>query len=61
MSHTAFLTATLLATSTVPLLAETIPSQKVSGRINWVYDYKAGQALAKKTGKPLFVVFRCER
>jgi len=61
MSRTTLLAATLLATTTAPLLAEKIPTQKVGGRINWVYEYEAGRALARQTGKPLFVVFRCER
>ena len=33
----------------------------VDGKIKWVYDYKEGQRLSKETGKPMFVVFRCER
>jgi hypothetical protein len=41
--------------------AETIPPQKVDGKITWVYGYAEGQRLARENGKPLFVVFRCER
>jgi hypothetical protein len=41
--------------------AETIPPQKVDGKIEWVYSYDEGRRLARQTGKPLFVVFRCER
>ena len=33
----------------------------VTGKIQWVYSYAEGQELARKTGKPMFVVFRCER
>ena len=33
----------------------------VTGKIQWVYSYAEGQQLARKTGKPIFVVFRCER
>ena len=33
----------------------------VTGKIEWVYSYAEGQKLARETGKPLFVVFRCER
>ncbi len=33
----------------------------VTGKIQWVYSYAEGQTLARQTGKPLFVVFRCER
>ncbi len=40
---------------------EKIPPQPVDGKIQWVYDYDEGQRLAKETGKPLFVIFRCER
>ena len=46
------------------LHAEAIPKPAVSpveGNIHWVYDYAEGQKLSKETGKPMFVVFRCER
>ena len=33
----------------------------VDGKIKWVYDYGEGQRLSKESGKPMFVVFRCER
>jgi hypothetical protein len=33
----------------------------VSGKIKWVYDYTEGQTLSRSTGKPMFLVFRCER
>ena len=36
-------------------------TERVSGKIDWVYDYEKGKALSKETGKPMFVVFRCER
>ena len=29
--------------------------------INWRTDYEQARREAKQTGKPLFVVFRCER
>ena len=29
--------------------------------INWIKDYATGAAEAKRSGKLLFVVFRCER
>lgn len=35
--------------------------QKVGGTIEWVYDYEEGKRLSTTTGKPMFVVFRCER
>jgi hypothetical protein len=43
------------------LRSEEIPPQKIPGRIDWVYRYAEGQRLAGQSGKPLFVVFRCER
>ena len=61
MSRTALLAATMLATTATSLLAEKIPAQKVDGRIDWVGDYQRGRSLAKQTGKPMLVVFRCER
>jgi hypothetical protein len=42
-------------------LAERIPPQPVDGKIKWVYSYDEGKAAARASGKPLFVVFRCER
>jgi len=33
----------------------------VTGKIEWVYSYAEGKKLARETGKPMFVVFRCER
>jgi hypothetical protein len=38
-----------------------IPATPVEGKIQWVYDYAEGRKLARETGKPMFVVFRCER
>lgn len=35
--------------------------QKLDGKIEWLYDYEEGKRLSKKSGKPIFVVFRCER
>ena len=40
---------------------DVIPPQPVEGKIKWVYGYDEGKKLARETGKPLFVVFRCER
>jgi predicted NBD/HSP70 family sugar kinase len=31
-----------------------------AAQYGWQTDYQAARALAKKTGKPLFVTFRCE-
>ena len=36
-------------------------TEPVDGKINWVYDYEKGKQLSRESGKPLFVVFRCER
>ena len=33
----------------------------VAGTLDWIYDYATGQALSRSTGRPMFVVFRCER
>jgi len=33
----------------------------VSGKVKWIYDYAEGKELARSNGKPMFVVFRCER
>lgn len=41
--------------------AEKIAVQKVDGKIEWIYSYQEGKQQARRTGKPLFVVFRCER
>jgi hypothetical protein len=37
------------------------PHVEVDGNIKWVYDYDEGQLLSQASGKPMFVVFRCER
>jgi hypothetical protein len=41
--------------------ADAIPPQRVDGKVEWVYNYGDGRRLARASGKPLFVVFRCER
>lgn len=52
--------ALLLGGSTVR--AGDIPAPvPVDGRISWVYRYEEGQRLSRETGRPMFVVFRCER
>jgi hypothetical protein len=45
----------------VPVPGGEVPPQPVDGSISWVYRYAEGKRLARATGKPLFVVFRCER
>jgi len=56
----------MLAATAAPALAQSSPiqkpaAQKLDGLINWVYEYEQGRRLAKQTGRPMFVVFRCER
>ena len=37
------------------------PARKLdAARYGWHTDYAAGKAEAKRTGKPIFLVFRCE-
>jgi hypothetical protein len=50
-----FLSTARLSAGTQP---EPVP---VSGRIQWIYSYENGQKLARETGKPMLVIFRCER
>ena len=57
-----FLATFVAGMFTTPLcFAQKPEKQDVSGKIDWVYDYQEGQQLSKKTGRPMFVVFRCER
>jgi hypothetical protein len=51
--RSAVLVALLLA---IPAFAQR-PNPKASG---WHTDYTTAKAEAKRTGKPLFVAFRCE-
>lgn len=37
------------------------PATEVEGNIEWVFDYEEGKKLSEETGRPMFVVFRCER
>jgi hypothetical protein len=41
--------------------AADVPVKPLTGKITWVHSYAEGKKLAGQTGKPLFVVFRCER
>ena len=36
-------------------------AQEIDGKINWIYDYEAAKRVSESSGKPMFVVFRCER
>lgn len=60
MIRTFCIVAALLAVAQ-PAFAQKPEPQKVSGRIDWVYDYEQGKLLSESTGKPMFVVIRCER
>lgn len=51
----------MLLAATQPALAQKPAPQKLDGTIEWVYDYEQGKLLSDTTGKPMFVVFRCER
>lgn len=50
-----------IAFSSSALAQEKPESQKIGGKIEWVYDYEEGKRKSGTTGKPMFVVFRCER
>ena len=43
-----------------PLAGAQSPKNQNSGKYGWHSSWDAARAEAKKTGKPLFVVFRCE-
>lgn len=56
------ITLTILALSAVTALAVEKPEpQPVDGKIDWVFGYEEGKRLSRETGRPMFVVFRCER
>ena len=62
MAQRCLFTAITCATFCIPSSrADEIPPQPVDGKIVWLYRYADGQELARETGKPMFVVFRCER
>ena len=46
--------ALLMAFVSIPALA-----QSADGMIEWLDDYAAALAEAKRTGKPIFLEFRC--
>lgn len=56
-----FALAMLALLSTPTWAVEKPAPQGVSGSIKWVFDYEEGKKLSAATGKPMFVVFRCER
>jgi opacity protein-like surface antigen len=53
-----FLAASLLLLAAgSPAFAQNKPN---AAQFGWLTDYAAARAEAKRTGKPLFLVFRCE-
>jgi len=40
---------------------EPAPQVRSQQEVVWQTDYSSAQDAARKSGKPLFVVFRCER
>ena len=40
---------------------EEVRPQPLDGKIKWIHSYAEGKQAARRNGKPLFVVFRCER
>ncbi len=64
LKTTNIMSATLLVIGMFLNAAQAIEkpdSQPISGKIKWVYDYQEGKRASQETGKPTFVVFRCER
>lgn len=57
-----------LALTVVALLGDTLHAQPrgrggdlgQAARYGWMSDYREAKAVARKTGKPLMVVLRCE-
>lgn len=44
----------------LPAVAAAQPKRPDAARFGWYTDYGQGLAEAKRTGKPIFLVFRCE-
>jgi len=40
--------------------ADAEPVAQAAQKAGWLTDYQAAKKLARETGKPLFVVFRCQ-
>ena len=51
----------MLLASARPTSAQEVKTIPVTGNIQWIYSYAEGQKIARETGKPIWVVFRCER
>ena len=55
-------TLLVIATSfTAAFAIEKPKPQPLDGKIKWAFDYEDGKRLSRVSGKPMFVVFRCER
>jgi hypothetical protein len=52
------MTRLLVAPALVLLAASAAPAQPA--RFGWHTDYQSARAEARRTGKPIFLVFRCE-
>jgi len=62
MARLAFLIAIISALFAQDTSAQDKPvATPVEGKIEWVFDLAEGQKISKATGKPIFIVFRCER
>lgn len=44
----------------LPGAADAQPRKTDAARFGWLTDYAAARAEAKRSGKPIFLVFRCE-
>jgi hypothetical protein len=49
----------LLGVSALLITTASAPAQPQKA-FGWQKDYEAGKAEARRTGKPIFLVFRCE-
>jgi len=49
-----------LALVLLPCLADAQRPRTAPKQFGWYTDYAAARAEAKRTGKPIFLVFRCE-
>ena len=55
----AWLFARVLGLSALTVAAVHVPAG-AQKQVGWFADYAAARAEARRTGKPLFVVFRCQ-
>jgi hypothetical protein len=53
--------ALLLVTAFAPLLHRPQDASQQAVEVNWRTDYASARTEANAAGKPLFVIFRCER